>query len=419
MYDAIVLGLGGVGSMALRGLARQGKGGRFLGIEAYSLLHSLGSSHGKTRIYRRAYFEHPSYVPWIEESLRVFREMEQEHGASLLQECGTLVMEQSQRPESSDPADLPLYCRSSYESAIEHGIPVEHLKPQELMERYPQYQIEPRDNMVGILEPSGGFARCEHIMEAALKEAQEAPNIEIMENTRAMSMNYIPSNETIELQVQTAEGEKMFVTTKTLLVSMGAWTGQLFPSWAPHLRPIRQFQAWVQVPDEKLDRYGYQQFPTWVLVSPHYHTPLFGIPCDLDDKDGCHAWLKCGVHGRDDYIPDPSANRRDVTMAEKEEIFEAIHYGIKINELQPIDQAPLSPETAFAEMKPCFYTMTKDEHFMLGTPTGYNRVFCVAGLSGHGYKLAPALSQMMIDHALGNDMAHWDFQFCDPQRFGV
>ena len=58
-YDAIVLGLGGVGSMALRGLARQGKGGRFLGVERHTLLHAKGSSHGKTRVYRRAYFEHP------------------------------------------------------------------------------------------------------------------------------------------------------------------------------------------------------------------------------------------------------------------------------------------------------------------------------------------------------------------------
>jgi sarcosine oxidase len=401
MYDAIVLGLGGVGSMALRGLARQGKGGKFLGIEAYSLLHSLGSSHGKTRIYRRAYFEHPSYVPWIEESLKIFRQMEAEHGASYLQECGTLVMEKSRKPQSSDPAELPLYCRSSFESAVEHGIPVEHLKPPELMERYPQFQIDATDDMVGILEPSGGFVRCEHVMAAALKEAQESENVEIMENSRALGMEYNASDGTIELSIQTVDDGVVVVTTKSLLVSMGAWTGQLFPSWAPHLRPIRQFQAFVQVPDENLSRYGYKQMPTWVLVSPHYHTPLFGLPCDLDDTDGCHAWLKCGVHGRDDFIPDPSANPREVSLAEREEIFDAIQYGVKVSDLQPTNQPPLSAETAFVEMKPCFYTMTKDEHFMLGTPLGYERIFAAAGLSGHGYKLAPVLGTRCL---MGNDI---------------
>jgi glycine/D-amino acid oxidase-like deaminating enzyme len=73
----------------------------------------------------------------------------------------------------------------------------------------------------------------------------------------------------------------------------------------------------------------------------------------------------------------------------------------------------------YAELQPCLYTMTADTHYMIGKPAGYQSVFCVAGLSGHGYKMTPTLGQIMADFALGNDMAQWKIDFCSPARFGV
>ncbi len=63
IYDAIVLGLGGMGSATLSQLARRGL--KVLGIEQYPLVHNRGSSHGHTRIIRTAYAENPSYVPLV------------------------------------------------------------------------------------------------------------------------------------------------------------------------------------------------------------------------------------------------------------------------------------------------------------------------------------------------------------------
>lgn len=84
--------------MALRALSRStmphhGKS-VVLGVEAASSPELAGfSSRGATRIYRRAYFEHPSYVPWVEYSLQCIREMERESGLTLHNPCGALVME--------------------------------------------------------------------------------------------------------------------------------------------------------------------------------------------------------------------------------------------------------------------------------------------------------------------------------------
>eukprot|EP00977_Amphora_coffeiformis_P003670 scaffold710_cov171-Amphora_coffeaeformis.AAC.39 len=426
MYDAIVLGLGGVGSMALRGLARQERSGKFLGIEAYRLLHPHGSSHGKTRIYRRAYFEHPNYVPWIDESIRVFREMEKEHNDSFVQGCGTVIIEQSQNPTSSDPAHFPKYCQASYQSAMQHGIPVEYLNASALKERFPQFRMEPRNNdMVGLLEPSGGFVRCEKVMAAALQEAKKAPHVDIMEQTQVLSLDYIPSDHggkpTIELRVQTADDrEPVVVTTRCLLVSAGAWTGQLFPSWAPYLRPIRQFAGWIPV-ERKPELYSYQQMPTYVIIPPKYHLPLYGFPCDDDDQDGCHKQIKIGIHGRDDFVTDPSNNPKQVSEDEQSEFLHAVQHAFDFDQIHQRgdNKNPITPDQAFAKIQTCMYTMTPDTHFILGTPAGHDQVFCVAGLSGHGYKQAPALGQMMVDYALGNDMSHWKLDFCDPKRFNV
>ena len=64
--DAIVIGIGGMGSAALYQLAVRGQ--RVLGIEQFSIGHELGSSHGLSRIIRMAYFEDPSYVPLLRRS---------------------------------------------------------------------------------------------------------------------------------------------------------------------------------------------------------------------------------------------------------------------------------------------------------------------------------------------------------------
>src|SRR2546422_11693711 len=69
--DVIVLGLGAMGSAAAYHLARRGVG--VVGIEQYTPTHDRGSSHGRSRIIREAYFEHPDYVPLIQRAYELWR----------------------------------------------------------------------------------------------------------------------------------------------------------------------------------------------------------------------------------------------------------------------------------------------------------------------------------------------------------
>jgi sarcosine oxidase len=73
-FDAIVVGVGGMGSAALFELARCGR--RVLGLERFSVPHEFGSSHGLTRIIRLAYYEDPAYVPLLRRAYELWRELE-------------------------------------------------------------------------------------------------------------------------------------------------------------------------------------------------------------------------------------------------------------------------------------------------------------------------------------------------------
>ena len=72
-FDVVVCGLGVMGSAVVEHLARRGK--RVLGIERYAPGHDRGSSHGRTRIIRLGYFEHPSYVPLVKRAHAKWQEI--------------------------------------------------------------------------------------------------------------------------------------------------------------------------------------------------------------------------------------------------------------------------------------------------------------------------------------------------------
>src|SRR5512132_4042922 len=89
-YDAIVVGLGAMGSATLFHLAPRGL--RVSGLEQFSAGHALGSSHGDSRIIRETYFEHPLYVPLVRRAHELWLELEKESGESLMTITGGLMI---------------------------------------------------------------------------------------------------------------------------------------------------------------------------------------------------------------------------------------------------------------------------------------------------------------------------------------
>ena len=393
-WDAVVIGLGGVGSFALSALSKKTR--RVLGVERFVRGHERGSSHGKSRIYRQAYFEHPSYVPWIQYSLDEFQRLEQDQNVSIMQECGTLVMEEAN-------GEVIPKCTMA---ATQHGIPVEKLSSRQLKELYPQFQIT--KDTVGLLEPGGGFLRPELAMNAALNHA-ESGGATIWEQTTVHSLKEVESHggesPLVEVTVE-RNGVQELVTAKSVVIAAGSWTAELIPSWAQKLKVTRQVQAWIDVSTaQDPSLYNPANMPTWYMCTPANPLPVYGIPAD--PYSNSPSWIKMGVHLRDVQV-NPNNAMPILSHDEWTELRHAGRHAIQN-----------SDEMKWPSAKPCLYTMSPDGHFIIGRPAGTKRIYAVAGLSGHGFKMTPALGQMMADWALDEDTGHWKAEFLSPSRFGL
>jgi len=405
MIDTVVLGLGAVGSFALRAVARDGEGS-VLGIERFTRGHAKGSSHGKSRVYRRAYFEHSNYVPWCKFSVREFIKLQEEQATPIIQQCGVLM---------AVPEDNAKLLEAAVASAKEHNIEIEELSTEELRARYPQFNFA--DNALGIYEPGGGFVRPEAAVVAALKDA-ERHGATIREETIVKSIKEVRDDDGavsfVEITTESKQGAKELIQAKTVLVAAGAWTAELLPSYAKCLTVTRQLQAWVDTSSTTNPRlYNSSTMPAAVLVLNDLPTPLvYTLPADSNASDQDDAYRNCvkmGIHCRN-YKIDPNVNHAlSVTPEEEDEMRTAIRAGFCED---------VSSQSVL-EIRACMYTMTEDEHFVIGPPQDHHRICAVAGLSGHGFKMAPALGQMLADFASGKGLASWNADFCSPSRYGV
>src|SRR5687768_1587296 len=89
-FDVIIVGLGGMGSAAAAHTATRGR--RVLGLDQFQPGHTEGSSHGRSRVIRLAYFEHPAYVPLLRRAYELWRQLERDTGKFLLQMTGGLMI---------------------------------------------------------------------------------------------------------------------------------------------------------------------------------------------------------------------------------------------------------------------------------------------------------------------------------------
>lgn len=159
MHDVIVAGLGGMGSAVAAHCARGGAD--VIGLDRYHRAHDLGSSQGKTRLFRKAYFEDERYVPLLRSAEEGWRALEREASRRLFHQTGLLLVG---REESE-------IIRGSFASAAQHDLPVERLKTNELRKRFPVARFE--DDEIGLFEIGAGVLEPEPAMEAQLTSAEQ------------------------------------------------------------------------------------------------------------------------------------------------------------------------------------------------------------------------------------------------------
>jgi sarcosine oxidase len=384
-WDVIVIGAGAVGSAAMR--AASESGARVLGLEQSTPANIRGSSHGHSRIFRHAYFEHPDYVPLLLHATSRFESLEVECGTRLLHRCGMLLMGP---PDSS-------VVGGALESARCWGLEVEAHDAAAVRTRFPWFDVP--DDTCAAFEANAGVVRPEAAVHAAL-QAAAARGAELRTGVRVLALDEDASGVTIRTDGGT-------LRAAGVIVAAGPWAGRLLPELAPLLRVTRQVQAWF-VATAGVDSAA---MPCWLLDRGPAQAALYGLAPDPLAATSAEAatsparYAKAALHGSDDVV-DPDVGAAAVTADDIERISKPYRA------IAPALAGPLAGAAT------CLYTMSPDQHFLVGTRRGCSRTHYAAGLSGHGFKLAPALGDALADLALLG-RTRLPVGFLAPARFGV
>lgn len=353
-YDAVVVGLGAIGSAALYHLARRGM--RVLGLERYEPGHQFGSSHGLTRIIRLGYFEHPSYVPLLRRAYELWRELEAEAGRTLLHVTGILEL---------GPPDGTVVTGTLQASRL-HGLAHEILDARTVMRRFPAFRIP--DQHVGVLQPDGGFLEAEPSILAHVALAQQA-GAELRGNT---PVQRIESGATA-VRVTTAAGA---IEAGTAIVTAGPWVKTVLPQLPAPLRVTRQVVTWFEPREPAL--FSAERFPVFLLESAHgIH---YGFPLQP-------AGLKIAKHFHADETVDPERYERAISAADEGLIRAAVAAHL------PAADGRLRAATT------CLYTMTPDGDFVIDRLPGSTNVIVASPCSGHGFKFAGVIGEALAELA--------------------
>jgi sarcosine oxidase len=354
-YDAIVLGCGAVGSAALGHLTRRGL--RVLGLERFTPAHDRGSSHGRTRMIRQAYFEHPDYVPLVLRAYEQWFALEQAVGRTLFRETGLL--------EIGPPTGQVI--AGVLASARQHNLAVDELSPDDVARRFPGFTVP--DGMRAVFERHAGVLRVEDCVRAQVEQALSA-GAELHVEEAVHSWRVDGANVVIDTNRGRYEASRLVITA-------GAWAGQVLADVKVPLVVRRKPQYWF-APRGAAYRAD-AGTPAFL-----YETPdgvFYGFP--VVGPEG----VKCAEHSGGAVITDPLQLRRDVDPADLARVTSFITACL------PQSTTTLTDHAA------CMYTMSPDEHFLVDVHPRYPQVSFVAGLSGHGFKFAPVLGEALADLA--------------------
>lgn len=373
-FDVIVVGLGGIGSAAAFHLAA--RGARVLGLDRFPIAHDRGSSHGQTRLIRRAYFEHPDYVPLLDRAYALWRELEARTGRRLLVESGLML---AGPPESEVLA-------GAIHAADKHRIPIDRLSAAEACRRWPQFTLP--EDWVAVYEPQAGYLFVEECV-AAHAAAAEVAGATLHTATDVHAWRI----EGDGVVVVTDEGE---IAADRLVLAPGPWASALLDFAAIPLVVLRKSLFWYRPPSARAADFTAGSLPCFAFARPDGF--FYGFP-RLDDRG-----VKIAEHTGGSVVADPLAVDRSTDPREQRTLDAVITAHLPRLGIAVADHAA------------CLYTMSPDHHFLVGLHPDHDRVAIAAGFSGHGFKFASVMGEALADLAL-TGTTPLPLAFLSPTRF--
>lgn len=355
-FDVAIIGAGAMGSAAAYHLSKTGK--KILVLDQFEPPHTLGSSHGQSRIIREAYFESPLYVPLVQQAYALWHELEQASGKSLFVKTGGLML---------GDKDSKVFSGAE-QSAIKWNVWYEVIDSKEINKRFPAFR--PAENTVALYEKNAGLLFPEACIAAHLALAAGG-NTEFRFNKKVIDLSSM-IDDTISI-ITTKEN----YTANKVIVSSGAWMDKIFPALQMPLTVTRQPLCWFDFEAGNPAYFSPAHFPIYIWELSK-HNVFYGFPA-LENK------LKIAIH-HNGIESDPDTVDRDVHKEEIDHLTSIIstHFDVKVN---------------YSHSSVCMYTNTPSEDFIIDQHPHNKNIIIASPCSGHGFKFSSAIGKLLSEMA--------------------
>jgi sarcosine oxidase len=350
--DVVIVGLGIHGSAAAYELARRGAG--VIALDQFEEGHRRGSSHGRTRMIRRAY-PSPAWNDFVARAYDGWDRWSAASGQALLHRTGGLYAHRGDSHLQGPGCEL--------------------VEDQERMRELMPSLAVPRGYRA-VYDPAAGVIEAAAAVEFA-RAGAAAAGAELAFGEQMLSWNAATGH------VDVVTGRRV-IRAGRLVLAAGPWTGRALP------RLAGLFEVWRIVAVTVRAGQDVAMPPRLGAFSVDRPGGLvFGIP------DAAGNGFKVGVDAVQAWDPArPPAPATEAETAALVRLMSGLVPGI---------------EPAVAEAASCLYTMTADRRFLLGKLPGQASVIVAAACSGHGFKFGPAVGEALADLATGIDRPDLDF----------
>jgi sarcosine oxidase len=357
MYDAVVIGLGSMGASALYHLAKAGL--NVAGIEQFGIVHDSGSHSGQTRLIRKAYFEDERYIPLLASAYNGWKEIEQTSGNTIYTESGLAYFGESDHP----------IVQGVYQAANSHRLPFRACSNRE------KAPFALPDSFESRVEIEAGFLRADIAIKSYVEAAKNS-GAQVFLNEKVYAVNYLED-------IVEVETDRRIIRAAKVVICAGSYISELLPQMKNRVRVSRQMIGWVKPKTNDLEMF--EQMPAWVIADKTIPGIYYGFPMLDDETHPMHRQLKFAHHSIADSIQATEVHQYDP------ELEEARLRAMLEQFLPELADQPIA-------LTACMYSNTNDEQFILDyLPDNGNKIVLAAGFSGHGFKFAPVIGEIVTD----------------------
>jgi sarcosine oxidase len=257
-----------------------------------------------------------------------------------------------------------------------YNIELEQLNKKDVENRFPHFNFS--NSFEVFFEPDAGFLPPEKSIRLYADQAKKK-GAEIHSNEKVIEWKKEGSSVIVKTDKNTYQCNKLIITA-------GAWAGKMIPGFNDKIKVTRQFVAWINPIHEKI--FSLNNFPCWMIGDDDKHGCYYGFPLLDTSKFGEPAGLKL-AHHYPGQITDPDNVNRQTTGEDL------------LNLKYCLDNYMPGTLNGIRSTKICLYANSPDENFIIDHLPGYEENVSIAcGFSGHGFKFASVVGEILADLAI-------------------